>query len=60
MIALPLLVRSLILGWTGFSLPRYVAPGYPLCFMLIAIAAYVVATRASSLLVAARRRAAAR
>jgi hypothetical protein len=54
------LVRSLILGWTGFSLPRYVAPGYPLCFMLIAIAAYVVATRASSLLVAARRRAAAR
>lgn len=41
-LALPLFLRSFALGWTAFSLPRYVAPAYPLCFMLIAIAAFVL------------------
>ncbi|HWE27696.1 MAG TPA: glycosyltransferase family 39 protein [Polyangia bacterium] len=54
-LAVPLVVRSAALGWTGFSLPRYVAPGYPLCFILIGIAIVVAATRLPELLRRPRR-----
>jgi 4-amino-4-deoxy-L-arabinose transferase-like glycosyltransferase len=30
-----LFARTAALGWTGFSLARYVVPAYPICFILI-------------------------
>ncbi len=50
-LVVPLIFRSLILGWTAFSLPRYVAPGYPLCYLLIGIGIAVLARRVRGLAV---------
>jgi hypothetical protein len=44
-LAVPLFIRSFALGWTAFSLPRYVAPTYPLCFMLVSMGLVVIAQR---------------
>jgi 4-amino-4-deoxy-L-arabinose transferase-like glycosyltransferase len=50
-LATPLVFRSLILGWTAFSLPRYISPGYPLCFALIGIGIVISAGRVRALFV---------
>ncbi len=42
-ILLPILTRTLVLGWTAFSLPRYIVGLYPLCFLIIGCATAVVA-----------------
>ena len=41
-IVLPIVVRTLVLGWTAFSLPRYIVGLYPLCFLILACASAVV------------------
>jgi hypothetical protein len=44
-LGLPLVARTAALGWTAFSLPRYVAPGYPLCFMLCGLGTVALTRR---------------
>jgi hypothetical protein len=54
-LALPIALRTLVLAWTAFSLPRYLVGIYPLCFTLIGAAVGVGVQR----LLQARRSAAA-